>query len=505
MSSGRKPAAASLVASPPLFKTSSNGGIPTPVFRNDSPSLSRKRTRSNGPTTPRTFLRPPSPFKSAQPVSRLFRRRSEHSGPRSVGASCNSDLLKTSHYSFRSPQTYFDQCFIVEEKLGAGSFGEVFKVKSKEDGKHYAVKITKQGFRGEMDRSYKLQEVNRHECLKPHPNCVQFYKAWEENGHLYIQTELCQKSLKAYCEQFEDAMDETFVWQCLADLTLGLKHIHDVDLGHFDIKPDNIFITRDGVCKIGDFGLMCDLSTNDVDEAQEGDPKYLAPELLQGKFGKAADIFSLGLTMLELSCNVDLPDRNEGWHLLRQGVISPDVTKHLSCELKEIIFSMLNPDPDLRPSVDNLLQNPRLATVASQRQLLPINRLAMSSLSTTDSSEDVPAPGSEDSFHPQLSSSFVEVTPTRGPSHPFTDPTESPVRKSLLVDDNVNRTPCRLCKTKILTSPLIPNGRSFTTDTPRASSLHPQRLFSDMQNDYPGRLCQYGPKNLLDAFEDVSD
>ena len=73
-----------------------------------------------------------------------------------------------------------------------------------------------------------------------------------------------------------------------------MKHLHDNNLVHVDIKPDNIFISHDGVCKLGDFGLVIDLSKgNDFSEAQEGDPKYLAPELMDGKFGKPADIFRL--------------------------------------------------------------------------------------------------------------------------------------------------------------------------------------------------------------------
>jgi membrane-associated tyrosine/threonine-specific cdc2-inhibitory kinase len=62
---------------------------------------------------------------------------------------------------------------------------------------------------------------------------------------------------------------------------------------------------------------------NDANEATEGDPKYLAKELMQGKFTKAADIFSLGITILEIACDLDLPSGGEGWHQLRDGHI-PD-------------------------------------------------------------------------------------------------------------------------------------------------------------------------------------
>ena len=37
-----------------------------------------------------------------------------------------------------------------------------------------------------------MEEVNKHESLSKHPNCVEFHKAWAEKGHLYIQTELCK-------------------------------------------------------------------------------------------------------------------------------------------------------------------------------------------------------------------------------------------------------------------------------------------------------------------------
>ena len=52
---------------------------------------------------------------------------------------------------------------------------------------------------------------------------------------------------------------------CISDLVLApavqaIKHLHDNQLVHLDIKPENIFVMREGYCKLGDFGLVMDLS-----------------------------------------------------------------------------------------------------------------------------------------------------------------------------------------------------------------------------------------------------
>lgn len=60
------------------------------------------------------------------------------------------------------------------------------------DGKYYAVKKSKEKFKGSSDRKRKLEEVAKHEGLPDHPNFVRFYRAWEEKQKLYMQIELCQ-------------------------------------------------------------------------------------------------------------------------------------------------------------------------------------------------------------------------------------------------------------------------------------------------------------------------
>lgn len=78
----------------------------------------------------------------------------------------------------------------------------------------------------------------------------------------------------------------------------GLRFIHDAGVIHLDLKPANIFITTEGRFKIGDFGLASiwprPANTDEVGATsfeREGDKLYLSPEILQGKYGKAADIF----------------------------------------------------------------------------------------------------------------------------------------------------------------------------------------------------------------------
>jgi serine/threonine protein kinase len=103
---------------------------------------------------------------------------------------------------------------------------------------------------------------------------------------------------------------------------------------------------------------------------QEGDPKYLAPEVLHSNYNItcAADVFSLGMTILELATDLDLPRGGEAWHQLRNGQIPSHLVSSLSEDLVDIIMRMIEPDHLKRARVDDLLNMPRIRSLINRNK-----------------------------------------------------------------------------------------------------------------------------------------
>uniref|UniRef100_A0A0N5AC12 Membrane-associated tyrosine- and threonine-specific cdc2-inhibitory kinase wee-1.3 n=1 Tax=Syphacia muris TaxID=451379 RepID=A0A0N5AC12_9BILA len=345
--------------------------LPRPTFfEHLNPPLSTKREKQRKGIQKRV----PRAVRSVQSVSRFLSECYELHGPHFISFTTKGKTVfgmlsyaENGHYNKNDPREYFEQCFERERKIGEGSFGEVFRVKSKNDGKYYAVKRTIEPFRNSRDRELKLREVQKHELLPKHPNLVEFKCAWEEKGQLYIQTELCEYSLNQYLfnkvilslsdyAERVHYIPEDELWGYFADMVAAVHHLHEQDLLHLDIKPENIFVSNN-MCKLGDFGLVFDMKRDSNMIAQDGDSKYLAQEVLNNPPGKPADIFSLGISMLELASDLDLPSRGEGWHMLREGHIPEEFTKDMSPKLRRLIFLMMELNPEKRPTARELFND----------------------------------------------------------------------------------------------------------------------------------------------------
>lgn len=243
--------------------------------------------------------------------------------------------------------------------VGTGEFSQVYRVSQPPDqspfhrvfsssrsssrnslpGKVWAVKKSRHAYTGPKDRARKVSEVDVLKALGQNDNILSFVDSWEDRGHLYIQTEFCEEgTLDVFLAQAgsKARLDDFRIWKILLELSQGLRHIHDSGFIHLDLKPANILITFEGVLKIGDFGMATRWPAKPGIEG-EGDREYIGPEILMGKFDKPADVFALGLIMLETAGNVELPDNGASWQKLRNGDMSDVPSLTWSSEVSNIL------------------------------------------------------------------------------------------------------------------------------------------------------------------------
>lgn len=274
----------------------------------------------------------------------------------------NEDTFKF-YEKFNDRGSRFNEDFVEIWTLGKGHFGSVVKCQNKLDGIEYAIKIT--------ERQHPKRRLNMYEALQEayalsalsvsseNPYIVRYYRGWIENEQLYIQMELCENSL--YDQFKERQLNEDEILKVLRDIWLGLNELHHKGIVHLDLKLENILLGSSGKYKLGDLGLsrLIDKLKTDV---PEGDARYLAQELLNNDPNaplpdlKKCDVFSLGILAYELMEGQRVKQNGDQWHALREDRVYFSSPEAYSDKTKEMVVSMLNSDPALRPSIDDLLK-----------------------------------------------------------------------------------------------------------------------------------------------------
>ncbi|XP_066991438.2 wee1-like protein kinase [Anabrus simplex] len=266
------------------------------------------------------------------------------------------------------------------ELIGLGEFGSVHKCINRLDGCIYAIKKSIKPVAGSVNEKTALNEVYAHAVLGKHEHVVRYYSAWAEDDHMLIQNEYCNGGSLADAilenRNNDRFFSESEIRQLLLHIADGLRYIHSMQLVHMDIKPGNIFISRekklqsvpydftdDGfdeevseevVYKIGDLGFVTSITNPQV---EEGDCRYLSLEILQEDYSDLtkADIFALGLTVYEAGGGGPLPKNGSEWHDIRGGKLKE--LAHYSRDFNDLIKLMIHPNPAMRPSALNLMQH----------------------------------------------------------------------------------------------------------------------------------------------------
>ncbi|XP_052180046.1 mitogen-activated protein kinase kinase kinase 1-like isoform X2 [Diospyros lotus] len=186
--------------------------------------------------------------------------------------------------------------------LGSGSFGTVYEGFT-DDGIFFAVKevsLLDQGSQAKQSIYQLEQEISLLSQFE-HENIVRYLGTDKDDYKLYIFLELVTKGSLAKLYQtyrLGDSQVSLYTRQILN----GLNYLHCKNVVHRDIKCANILVDASGSVKLADFGLAKATKLNDVTSCK-GTAFWMAPEVVNGKnrgYGLAADIWSLGCTVLEM-------------------------------------------------------------------------------------------------------------------------------------------------------------------------------------------------------------
>ncbi len=184
------------------------------------------------------------------------------------------------------------------EKIGSGDYAITFSGHDKKLDRDVAIKQLHERFLLDDTTLAKYWREAQLLASLEHPNNITIYDVDRDQGRLVL--ELMQGSLSQIYRNKPMPIND--VRQTLVQALRGLECLHENGIIHGDVKPSNLFLSRQEVVKLGDFGLARRVEDEDG-SLLKGSARYIAPELVSEEFGRtgpASDLYSLGFSALEL-------------------------------------------------------------------------------------------------------------------------------------------------------------------------------------------------------------
>jgi eukaryotic-like serine/threonine-protein kinase len=268
----------------------------------------------------------------------------------------------------------------LDEPLGRGGMGEVWRAWDQVLGRPVAVKLLLPGVVDPSATARFRQEAQTAARLS-HPNVVAVYDFGEDQGRLYLVMELVEgRTLAGHLAAY-GPLDAGETAAIGAQTAAGLAAAHREGVVHRDVKPGNLLLTADGVVKIADFGIarFAGESTAALTSAGLvlGTSIYLAPERAQGHTaGPASDVYALGCVLYELLTGHPPFRADSAPALLYQHVDSAPVPPaqlrpDLPAALDDLVLQLLAKDPDQRPSAGQVAHVLGTTRPPGATQLMP--------------------------------------------------------------------------------------------------------------------------------------
>jgi len=255
--------------------------------------------------------------------------------------------------------------FNIETQIGKGSFARVYRVTRNSDHKRYAIKEVNLRQMTQKEREDAVNEVRLLASIR-HDRVIRYFDAFIESDRMYIVMEYAKggdlyMKMKKHKEK-KIFLEEKTILDIFAQVCEGVATLHSLGVVHRDIKSPNVFMMGGGIVKVGDLGIATLLKGRNA-TARIGTPYYMSPELWRAQpYNQKSDMWALGCLLYEMTClrhPFDAKDEKTlGRKVVRGFYQAPP--KGYSKELVKTIKSLLQVDPEKRPSIIDLLNSPFL-------------------------------------------------------------------------------------------------------------------------------------------------
>ena len=265
--------------------------------------------------------------------------------------------------------------YAFSEKLGSGSYGSVYKAHKKTGARDVvAVKCVRKSNLSKPEIDNIVTEISLLKKLK-HDFIVEMIDFSWDNNYIYINMEYCGGGDLSRFIKARKKLPESTCHGFSQQLASALKYLHQNNVAHMDLKPQNILLTnvislkttrfKGPILKLADFGFASYFSGDQTKSSLRGSPLYMAPEMvLDRKYDSKVDLWSVGVILFECIFG-KAPYKSDTVSELLQKIKSEEAIKipshpSLSEACEDLLARCLQRDPTQRIDYEEFFEHPFL-------------------------------------------------------------------------------------------------------------------------------------------------